>query len=120
MRACPFLVLGAGYWVLGAGCWCTIHAITDDFRGTALEGPINSFLLLVVPSNISESVLDHDYTLFAMQRYAEGSKSFWTNIIAGAKKVERLVVEPLLAFQRGALKDFKVCIRAPLGLTPAS
>ena len=100
-----------------------IHAITDGvqlFCGTGLEGPINSFLLLAVPSNISESVVDHDYTLLAMQRYAEGSKGFWTNIIVGAKKVERMVVEPLLALQRGALKDFKVCTRAPLGLTLAS
>jgi hypothetical protein len=56
-------------------------------------------------------VVDHDYTLLAMQRYAEGSKGFWTNIIVGAKKVENLVVEPLLTFQRGELKNFKVRLR---------
>ncbi|KAF8541428.1 hypothetical protein BDD12DRAFT_829186 [Trichophaea hybrida] len=72
-----------------------------------LEDPINNFLLRVIPSNISESVVDHDYTLLAMQRYAEGSKGFWTNVIVGAKKVENLVVEPLLTFQRGELKSFK-------------
>jgi hypothetical protein len=44
-----------------------------------------------------------------MQRYAEGSRGFWTNVITGARKVETLVVDPLSAFQRGELKNFKVC-----------
>ncbi|CCX34380.1 Similar to Uncharacterized PH domain-containing protein C19A8.02; acc. no. O13818 [Pyronema omphalodes CBS 100304] len=73
----------------------------------ALEDPISNFLLRAVPTNISESALDHDHTLLAMQRYAEGSRGFWTNVITGARKVETLVVDPLSAFQRGELKNFK-------------
>jgi hypothetical protein len=81
---------------------------------TGLEDPINNFLLRSVPSNISELVVDHDYTLLAMQRYADGSKGFWTNIIVGAKRVEKNVVEPLLAFQRGEVRTFKVAITSRL------
>jgi hypothetical protein len=43
-----------------------------------------------------------------MQRYVEGSQGFWTNIIAGARRMEKNVCEPLLAFQRGEMKTFKV------------
>lgn len=62
----------------------------------------------MVPTGISESVLDHDYTLLAVQRYVEGSRGFWLNIIAGARNIEKTSLEPLMAFQRAELKAFKV------------
>ena len=44
----------------------------------ALEETINSFLQKSVPpANVSEAVLDHDYTLLAMQRFGEGSRDWW-------------------------------------------
>lgn len=52
--------------------------------------------------------MDHDYTLLALTRYAEGSKAFWGAVISGAQKIEQSVVEPLLAFQKKDLKLFKV------------
>ncbi|KAI5853565.1 hypothetical protein BZA05DRAFT_33082 [Tricharina praecox] len=73
----------------------------------ALEDPINNFLARTVPGNISESVVDHDYTLLAMQRYAEGSKGFWTNIVVGARRVQNNIIEPMTTFQRGEVKNFK-------------
>lgn len=74
-----------------------------------LDEHVNNFLLRAVPTNVSENIVDHDYTLLAMEKYVEGSRGFWGDMIAGAKKVDKTVVEPLLAFQRIDLKNFKVC-----------
>lgn len=78
-----------------------------DFR-TALEPVINTFLQQAVPTSLSETIIDHDYTLVAMQRYVDGSKGFWGNVIVGARKVEKVVLEPLLTFQKMELKYYKV------------
>lgn len=43
-----------------------------------------------------------------MERYAEGSLGFWGNVITGAKRVEKTVLEPLRAFQQTELENFKV------------
>ena len=78
---------------------------------------MHNFLVRAVPTNISESLLDHDYTLLAMQKYVEGSRGFWMNIITGAKKVQTSVVDPLVVFQRADLKNFRVssvfCLSLP-------
>lgn len=86
-----------------------VHATRacTDFR-TALEPVINSFLQQAVPTSLSETIVDHDYTLVAMQRYVDGSKGFWGNVITGARKVEKVVLEPLMAFQKTELKTYKV------------
>lgn len=60
-----------------------------------------------MPTNVSESILDHDYTLLAIQRFADGSKGFWGSFVTGAKKAEKTVVEPLVNFQRNELRHFK-------------
>ena len=73
-----------------------------------MEDPILNFLARAVPGNISESVVDHDYTLLAMKRYAEGSKGFWTNVVVAGKRVHNNLVEPMTAFHRGDVKSFKV------------
>ncbi|KAH8153249.1 uncharacterized protein LAJ45_02836 [Morchella importuna] len=74
---------------------------------SALEGLINTYITAGNPVGLSESMMDHDYTLLALTRYAEGSKSFWGAVMAGAQKTEASVVEPLLAFQKRDLKSFK-------------
>lgn len=74
---------------------------------SALEGLINTYIAAGNPAGLSESMMDHDYTLLALTRYAEGSKSFWGAVMAGAQKTEASVVEPLLAFQKKDLKTFK-------------
>lgn len=51
--------------------------------------------------------MDHDYTLLALTRYAEGTKAFWGTLLTSAQKMEQIVVEPLLAFQKKDLKVFK-------------
>ncbi|PWW73380.1 hypothetical protein C7212DRAFT_300956 [Tuber magnatum] len=72
-----------------------------------LEEVVNNYLGKGVPSGISELIIDQDYTLLAIRRFAEGSRGFWGAVINGAKKVEQTVVEPLLGFQRSELRVFK-------------
>ena len=69
---------------------------------------MNNYLGKGVPNGISELIIDQDYTLLAIKRFAEGSRGFWGAVINGAKKVEQTVVEPLLGFQRSELRVFKV------------
>lgn len=75
----------------------SISKLTHDV--SALEQAFSDFLLRSVPpTNISEAVLDHDYTLLAMTRFGEGAREWWTQMIQGMKKMDNNVVEPIRAF----------------------
>lgn len=66
---------------------------------SALDETFNAFLLRSVPPpNISEAVLDHDYTLLAMKRFGEGSRELWSQVFLGMRKMEGNVVDPIKAF----------------------
>jgi hypothetical protein len=80
--------------------------LVHDVSG--LEEIVNTFLARSVPpSNVSEAVLDHDYTLLAMRRFGEGSREWWSNVIGGMKRMDTTVVEPIKAFCSGELRNFK-------------
>ena len=69
---------------------------------SSLEETFNSFLLRSVPpANVSEAVLDHDYTLLAMKRFGEGSREWWSQVIHGMKKMDPNIVEPIKSFMSG-------------------
>lgn len=69
---------------------------------SALEETFNAFLLRSVPpTNVSEAVLDHDYTLLAMKRFGEGSREWWSQVLFGMKKMETNVVDPIKSFMAG-------------------
>lgn len=73
------------------------------------EGLINGFLTAVSsPPNVSEAVIDHDYTLLAMRRYGEGARDFWATTISGLKRMDVNMVEPIRAFLQNDLRTFKV------------
>lgn len=75
---------------------------------SSLEDAINNFLARSLPpSNLSEAVFDHDYTLLAMRRLGEGSRDYWSQFISGIKKMDSNVVEPLKSFITGELRNFK-------------
>ncbi|KAH6681625.1 hypothetical protein B0J14DRAFT_469321 [Halenospora varia] len=75
---------------------------------SALEETFNAFLLRSVPpANVSEAVLDHDYTLLAMKRFGEGSREWWSQAIFGMKKMDQNIVGPIKAFMSGELRNFK-------------
>lgn len=85
----------------------SITKLTQEI-GT-FEGLINGFLTTVSsPPNVSEAVVDHDYTLLAMRRYGEGARDFWATTIAGLKKMDVNMVEPIRAFLLTDFRTFKV------------
>ncbi|KAI9645850.1 SNF1-interacting protein [Ciborinia camelliae] len=74
----------------------------------SMEEAFNSFLLRSIPpANVSEAVVDHDYTLLAMRRFGEGSKEWWSQIMAGTKKIDTNICEPVRAFMVSELRNFK-------------
>ncbi|KAI9780202.1 MAG: SNF1-interacting protein [Peltula sp. TS41687] len=73
-----------------------------------MEVFVNEFLIRSMPPpNLSEAVLDQDYTLLAMQRFSEGAQQFWSHILSCVKKMEVTVLEPIRAFVQGELRNFK-------------
>ena len=74
-----------------------------------LEGIINGFLSQsVAPLNVSEAVLDHDYTLLAIKRYGDAAREIWTSTILGMKRMEVNMIEPVRGFMQNDLRNFKV------------
>ncbi|KAK3723516.1 SNF1-interacting protein [Vermiconidia calcicola] len=75
---------------------------------SSLETSVNNFLTQAAPpSQVSEAVLDHDYTLLAMRRYGEGAREFWNQTFRGVKKYDTTVIEPIKTFLNTELKAFK-------------
>lgn len=73
-----------------------------------MEGLINNYLQVSTPpAQISEAVLDHDYTLLATKRYGEAQREFWTATLRHIKKAETTVYEPIKAFIGNELRWFK-------------
>ncbi|KAI4150737.1 MAG: hypothetical protein LQ341_001039 [Variospora aurantia] len=74
----------------------------------ALESIINGFLSQITPpANVSEAVLDHDYTLLALDSYGEGARELWTSTILGMRKMEARMVEPIRSLVHNELRSFK-------------
>ncbi|KZF23524.1 hypothetical protein L228DRAFT_118100 [Xylona heveae TC161] len=74
----------------------------------SLEGYVNNFLTQSTPpQNISEAVLDHDYTLLAVRRYGEGAREYFANTLSAGKKMQATVIDPIKAFLHGELRNFK-------------
>ena len=73
-----------------------------------LEGLVNTFLShSMPPAQVSEAVLDHDYTMLAMQRYGEGAREFWQYTLRGVKRYDTAVVDPIKNFLNNELRAFK-------------
>ncbi|RMZ86890.1 hypothetical protein DV736_g5885, partial [Chaetothyriales sp. CBS 134916] len=61
----------------------------------------------IVPVAITESMLDHDYDVLAMKKYAEGAKDFWMSVVSVVKRLGALVIEPIRVFLANDLRAFK-------------
>ncbi|KAL8630762.1 hypothetical protein Q9189_003522 [Teloschistes chrysophthalmus] len=71
---------------------------------------------MLPPANVSEAVLDHDYTFLALKRYADAARDIWTSTIQGMMKMEVNMVEPVRNFVQNDLRAFKD-VRRSLELT---
>lgn len=73
-----------------------------------LEAVVNSYLThSAVPTQLSEAVLDHDYTMLALKRYSEGAREFWQYTLRGIRKYDNTVIDPIKHFLNNELKTFK-------------
>ncbi len=76
-----------------------------------LEGLVNGVLNnSVSPSNVSEAIIDHDYTLLAAKRYCEGAREYWLAMISGWKNLESIVADPIRQFLKDEIRSYKVSL----------
>jgi hypothetical protein len=59
------------------------------------------------PLQLSEAVLDHDYTVLALKRFGEGAREFWNSTLRSTKRMESTVCEPIRAFLQNDLRIIK-------------
>ena len=82
-------------------------------ESATLEGILNSFTShALVPTTISEAMLDHDYDVLAMKRYTEGARDYWMSMITVVKRLSHLVVEPIRLFLQNDLRGFREARRS--------
>ncbi|KAF2502789.1 hypothetical protein BU16DRAFT_475189 [Lophium mytilinum] len=75
---------------------------------TALEGIVNNYIAASAPPlQVSEAVIDHDYTALALKRFGEGAKEFWAATLRGMKRAENVVVDPIRSFLQNDLRMLK-------------
>ncbi|KIW67187.1 hypothetical protein PV04_06456 [Phialophora macrospora] len=78
-----------------------------------LENVLNGFIAhSVLPTALSESMLDHDYSVLAMKKYGDGAKDYWMSMIAVVKRLSSMVVDPIRQFLQNDLRAFKETRRA--------
>lgn len=59
------------------------------------------------PLQLSEAILDHDYTVLALKRFGEGAREFWNSTLRGMKRAETTVCEPVRGFLNNDLRMLK-------------
>ena len=86
-------------------------AVKLSHEVSSLENLVQGFLASTVPPpQLSEAIIDHDYTLLAVTKYGQVAKDFWSSTIGGLKKLEATMVEPIKLFQYNDLRGFKVLL----------
>ncbi|KAF2092277.1 hypothetical protein K490DRAFT_61718 [Saccharata proteae CBS 121410] len=74
---------------------------------STLESVVNNFVAQSAPpQQVSEAVLDHDYTILAIKRYSEGAREFWKSTLSGVKRVDT-IVDPVRTFLQNDLRGLK-------------
>ncbi|MCJ1478252.1 SNF1-interacting protein [Lambiella insularis] len=88
------------------GCIKSIAKLSNE--ASSLDFLVQGFLTAITPpAQLSEAILDHDYSLLAVKRCGEGAKDYWNAVIGGLKKLEGTMVEPSRSFIQNELRGFK-------------
>ncbi|KAF3078757.1 SNF1-interacting protein [Orbilia oligospora] len=87
----------------------SILKVVQELGG--LEEALAATFSQSIPSSISESILDHDYSLLAIELLAEAGRDFWSIAIAYSKRMQPQMIEPLSEFLRNDIRQFKECKR---------
>ncbi|UPX18173.1 SNF1-interacting protein, variant 2 [Ascochyta rabiei] len=59
------------------------------------------------PLQLSEAIIDHDYTVLALRRFGEGAREYWNSACRSMARAESSVCEPLRAFLNNDLRVLK-------------
>ncbi|KIX04684.1 uncharacterized protein Z518_05554 [Rhinocladiella mackenziei CBS 650.93] len=82
-------------------------------ESVTLENVLNNFIShSMLPTTISESMLDHDYSVLAMKKYGDGAKDYWMSMVAVMKRLPTMVIDPVRQFMQNDLRAFKEARRA--------
>ncbi|KAH7349963.1 PH domain-containing protein [Plectosphaerella cucumerina] len=74
----------------------------------ALEENINFYLSRCFPpAAAADAIIDHDYTLLALRRASDGSREWWTQVLATMRKLDSIVAEPVRQFLAGEMRSFR-------------
>lgn len=77
-------------------------------ESSSLDNLVSSFVAgMIPPQNLSEAVVDHDYSLLAVKCLSEIVKDLWVANIAELKKMEALVADPIRSFLQTDVRNFK-------------
>ncbi|KEF52861.1 uncharacterized protein A1O9_11278 [Exophiala aquamarina CBS 119918] len=88
----------------------TSRLITESLT---LENVLNNFVShSILPTALSESMMDHDYSVLAMKRCADGAKDYWMSMIAMVKRLNFMVIDPIRNFLQYDLRVLKESRRA--------
>lgn len=73
-----------------------------------LQGVVDGFIQAAHPPlQLSEAILDHDYTVLALKRFGEGAREYWNSACRSMKRAEAAVCEPVRAFLNNDLRVLK-------------
>lgn len=73
-----------------------------------LQGIVDTYVQASHPPlQLSEAILDHDYTVLALKRFGEGAREYWNSTCRSLKKAETSVCEPIRAFLNNDLRVLK-------------
>lgn len=75
---------------------------------TNLQALVDSYVQASHPPlQLSEAVLDHDYTVLALKRFGEGAREFWNSTLRSMRRAESTVCDPIRAFLHNDLRILK-------------
>lgn len=60
-----------------------------------------------VPGFVNQNVIDQDYTMLAIRRYAESAKYFWSGFIDKIKDQNDFIIDIVSSFQKNELREYK-------------
>lgn len=88
----------------------SVHDVTAEMH--TLQAVINNLVGKFMPSFVTEGVVDHDYTMLVLRRFAEGSKLFWTNAMKNINGQNTHLGEPLVKLLKQRIAPFSETVKA--------
>lgn len=87
----------------------SVHDVTAEMH--TLQAVINNLVGKFMPSFVTEGVVDHDYTMLVLRRFAEGSKLFWTNAMKNINGQNVHLGEPLVKLLKQRIAPFSETVK---------